>query len=244
MLLYLYQRTSKKSPDNFKFEQKNTSSRAITQPKIIRPEQNSSLNCNSSRYSQMPNIKSIYQRTSRKSPDNLTFEQKYKFKGHKSAKSYSTGTKFELKLSGLFLDVFCYINFIFGIWLYLDELQFKFEFRSGRMIFGWVMTLELVFCSNFKLSALVLDVLWYIDLIFGMWLYLDVLQFKLEFRSGWMTFGWVMAIELVFFVQILSIYQRTSKKSPDNFKFEQKYKFKGHNSAKYHSTGTKFEFKL
>ena len=87
-----------KSPDNFKFEQKNTSSRAITQPKILRPEQNSSLNCNSSRYSQMPNIKSIYQRTSRKSPDNLTFEQKYKFKGHKSAKSYSTGTKFELKL--------------------------------------------------------------------------------------------------------------------------------------------------
>ena len=46
----------------------------------------------------MPNIKSIYQRTSRKSPDNLTFEQKYKFKGHKSAKSHSTGTKFELKL--------------------------------------------------------------------------------------------------------------------------------------------------
>jgi hypothetical protein len=25
---------------------------------------------------------------------------------------------------------------IFGMWLYLDELQFKFEFRSGRMIFG------------------------------------------------------------------------------------------------------------
>ena len=57
---------------------------------------NSSLNSNSSRYSQIPNIKSIYQRTSRKSPDNLTFEQKYKCKGHKSAKSHSTGTKFEL----------------------------------------------------------------------------------------------------------------------------------------------------
>jgi hypothetical protein len=36
----------------------------------------------------------------------------------------------------------------------------------------------------------------------------------------------------------------TSRKSLDNLKFEQKYKFKGHNSAKYHSTGTKFELKL
>jgi len=41
------------------------------------------------------------------------------------------------------------------MWLYLDELQFKFEFRSGRMIFGGVMALELVFfvqmfsCPNF-----------------------------------------------------------------------------------------------
>jgi hypothetical protein len=34
---------------------------------------------------------------------------------------------------------------IFGMWLYLDELQFKFEFRYGRMIFGQVMALELVF---------------------------------------------------------------------------------------------------
>ena len=144
------------------------------------------------------------------------------------------------------------------MWLYLDELQFKFEFRSGRMTFGWVMAIEhvyfvqiwscpefsltsfdiltwylvcgyiwmsyslssnfvpvewlladlwplnLYFCSNFKLSGIFLYVLWYIDLIFGMWLYLDELQFKFEFRSGRMTFGWVMAIELVFFVQIWS----------------------------------------
>ena len=108
------------------------------------------------------------------------------------------------KLSGLFLDVLWYIDLIFGIWLYLDELQFKLEFRSGRMIFGWAMALELVFCLNLKLSGLFLDVLWYIDLIFGMSLYLDELQFKFEFRSGRMTFGWVMAIELIFFVQILS----------------------------------------
>ena len=71
---------------------------AITQLKVIRPERNSNLNCNSSRYSHIPNIKSIYQRTSKKSPDNFTFEQKYKFKSHNSAKNHSTGTKFELKL--------------------------------------------------------------------------------------------------------------------------------------------------
>jgi hypothetical protein len=144
------------------------------------------------------------------------------------------------------------------MWLYLDELQFKFEFRSGRMIFGWVMSLELVFfvqilsCPDFSLKSfdiymksniskdvkkkygqlkiwtkntssmaitqpnvirpernsnlnwLFFEVLWYIDLIFGMTLYLDKLQFKFEFGSDRMTFGWVMAIELIFFVQILS----------------------------------------
>ena len=49
--------------------------------KIIRPEQNSNLNCNSSRYSHIPNIKSIYQRTSKKSPENLKFEQKIQVQG-------------------------------------------------------------------------------------------------------------------------------------------------------------------
>ena len=96
------------------------------------------------------------------------------------------------------LDILWYIDLIIGMWLYLDELQFKFEFISGRMIFSWVMALELVFfvqilsCPNF------FDVFWDIDLIFGMWLYLDELPFKFEFRSGRMIFGWVMALELVF----------------------------------------------
>jgi hypothetical protein len=85
------------------------------------------------------------------------------------------------------------------MWLYLDELQFKFEFRSGRMIFGWVMALELVFFVQiFSCPDFFFDVLWDIDLIFGMWLYLDELQFKFEFRSGRMIFGWVMDLELVF----------------------------------------------
>ena len=109
------------------------------------------------------------------------------------------------KLSGLFFDVLWYIDLIFGMCLYLDELQFKFEFRSGRITFGWVMAIELVFfvqilsCPYFFLTSF--DIF---DLIFGMWLYLDELQFNFEFCSGWMTFDWVMAIELIFFVQILS----------------------------------------
>ena len=88
---------------------------------------------------------------------------------------------------------------LFGMWLYLDELQFMFEFHSGRMIFCWVMALELVFfvqilsCPDFFFY-----VLWDIDLIFGMSLYLEELQFMFEFRSGRMIFCWVMALEIVF----------------------------------------------
>ena len=67
-----------------------------------------------------------------------------------------------------FFYVLWYIDLIFGMWLYLDELQFRFEFRSGRMIFGWVMVLELVFfVQTFSFPNFFLDVLWDIDLIFG-----------------------------------------------------------------------------
>jgi hypothetical protein len=51
----IYQRTSKKKSGQLKIWKKNTSSRAITQPKIIRPERNSNLKCNSSRYNHIPN---------------------------------------------------------------------------------------------------------------------------------------------------------------------------------------------
>jgi hypothetical protein len=67
----------------------------------------------------------------------------------------------------------------------ITQPKVKFEFRSGRITFGWVMAIELVFfvqilsCPNF-----IFDVLWYIDLIFGLWLYLDDLQFKFEFHSA------------------------------------------------------------
>jgi hypothetical protein len=210
---------------------KNTSSRVITQSNIIRQERNSNLNCNSSRYSDIPNIKSIYQRTSRKSPDNLKFK-----------------------------------HLIFDMLLYLDELQFKFEFRCGRMTFWlsydpWTRKSpdNLKFkqntssrditqpniirpernsnlrCNSSRYSNIsnINSIYQSIDLIFGMWLYLDELHFKFEFCSGRMIFGWVMALELVFFVQIWSC-PDFSLKSFDilTLKFEQKYKFKGHSSAK------------
>ena len=109
-----------------------------------------------------------------------------------------------LKLFGLFFDVLWYIDLIFGMWLYLDELQLSSNFVPVEWLLADLWPLNLYFCSNVKLSGLFLEVLWYIDLIFGIWLYLDELQFKLEFCSGRLTFGWVMAIEHVFFVQLLS----------------------------------------
>jgi hypothetical protein len=107
-----------------------------------------------------------------------------------------------LMLSRLLFDVLWDIDLIFGMWLYLDELQFKFEFRSSRMIFGWVMALELVFfVQMFSCPDFFFYLLWDIDLIFGMLLYLDELQLNFEFRSDRMIFGWIMILELVFFVQ-------------------------------------------
>jgi hypothetical protein len=55
------------------------------------PERNSNLNCNSSRYSHIPNIKSISQRTWKESQENFKFEKKYKFKGRNSAKNNLIG---------------------------------------------------------------------------------------------------------------------------------------------------------
>ena len=71
---------------------------AITQPKVIRPERNSNLNYNLSRYSHIPNIKSIYQRTSKKSPDNLKFEQKIQVQWPELSQKSFDRNKFELKL--------------------------------------------------------------------------------------------------------------------------------------------------
>ena len=42
-----------------------------------------------------------------------------------------------------FFDMLRDIDLIFGIWVYNDELQIKFTFRSGSMIFGQVMAFGL-----------------------------------------------------------------------------------------------------
>jgi hypothetical protein len=53
-----------------KYLAKFQSPRAITRPKIIGPERNVNLICNSSLYTHIPNIKSIFQSITRKSGDN------------------------------------------------------------------------------------------------------------------------------------------------------------------------------
>jgi hypothetical protein len=97
-----------------------------------------------------------------------------------------------------------------------DDCSFLVPYRrkpKGTIVLGSVRpsvrpSVCLSVCLSVTLKCYVLRtfvyVLWYIDLIFGMWLYLDELRFKFEFCSGRMIFGWVMALELVFFVQILS----------------------------------------
>ena len=84
-----------------------------------------------------------------------------------------------------------------------DDCSFWVPYRrkpKGTIVLGSVRPSH----YNFKLSGLFFDVLWYIDLIFGMWLYLDELRFKFEFCSGRIIIGWDMALELVFFVKSLS----------------------------------------
>ena len=113
----------------------------------------------------------------------------------------------------IFVQIWSYPDFslmsfdIFTWYLACGYIQISYSLSSNLVSVEWLLAelwpLNLYFCSNFKLSRIFLHVLWYIDLIFGIWLYLDELQFKLEFRSGRMIFGWAMALELVFFVQIL-----------------------------------------
>ena len=155
-----------------------------------------------------------------------------------------------LKLSGLFLTSFDILTW----YLVSGYIGMSYSVRSNFVPVEWLLAdlwpLNLYFCSNVKLSGLFLDVLWYIDLIFGIWLYLDEIQFKLEFCSGRMIFSWVMALELVFFVQIwscpdFSLYiNGRQRKVRTTSNLNKKYKFKGHNPAKNHSTGTKFALKL
>jgi hypothetical protein len=83
----------------------------------------------------------------------------------------------------------------FGLQVYNDELQIKFAFRSGPMIFGRVMALELwnvakylVVTAFFRYACI-----W---LIFGMTVYNHKLQISFEIRSGWMIFSQLAAVGL------------------------------------------------
>jgi hypothetical protein len=48
-----------------------------------------------------------------------------------------------LVVTTFFLAMLGDIDLIFGIWVYNDELQIKFTFRPGPMIFGRIMALGL-----------------------------------------------------------------------------------------------------
>ena len=80
--------------------------------------------------------------------------------------------------------------------MYNDKLQIKFTFRFGPMIFGWVMALGLWNLAKYLIAPLFFAMLGDIDLIFGMWVYIDELQIKFTFRSGPMILGRVMALGL------------------------------------------------
>ena len=56
-----------------------------------------------------------------------------------------------------------------------------------------------------QLSLLFFAILWYIDLLFCMWMYNDNLQIKFTYRSGPMSFGWVMALGLSNLVKYLVV---------------------------------------
>jgi hypothetical protein len=80
------------------------------------------------------------------------------------------------------------IDLIFGIWVYNDELQIKFTFRFGPMIFGRVMQ------SSWKKNSCVSHLVWYPS-EFRI-LYHDKLQISFEIHSGWMIFGQLTAVGL------------------------------------------------
>ena len=72
----------------------------------------------------------------------------------------------------LFFAMLWDIDLIFGMWVYNDKLQIKFMFRSGPMIFGWVMALGLWnFAKYLVVTTFFRYMLGNIDLIFGIWVY-------------------------------------------------------------------------
>jgi hypothetical protein len=99
-------------------------------------------------------------------------------------------------LSPLFFAMLWDIDLIFGMLVYNDTLQVKITFRSGPMMFGWVMDLGLWNLAKYLVVTTFFAMLGDIDLIFGVWVDNDELQIKFTFHSGPMMFGRVIALEL------------------------------------------------
>ena len=92
------------------------------------------------------------------------------------------------------------IDLMFGIRLYNDELQIKFTFCSGSMIFGlWNLAKYLVVAILFHY-----DLRCWLDFWFeSVYQYNDKLQINFEIHSGWMIFGQLTAVGLWNFVKYL-----------------------------------------
>jgi hypothetical protein len=89
-----------------------------------------------------------------------------------------------------------YIDLIYGIWMYNDELQINCTFCFGPMIFGRVMALGFWNVDKYLVVISFFAMLGDIDLIFGIWVYNDALQIKFTFSSGPMIFGQLAAVGL------------------------------------------------
>ena len=88
------------------------------------------------------------------------------------------------------------IGLIFGIWVYNDKFQIMFTFRSGPIIFGRVMALELWNLAKYLVVPTFFAMLGDMDLLFGIWVYNDELQIRFTFYSGLIIFDRVMALGL------------------------------------------------
>jgi len=82
------------------------------------------------------------------------------------------------------------IDLIFGIRVYNHKLQINFEIHSGWLNCGQLTAVGLWTLAKYLVATTFLfTMIWDIDLIFGMWVYIDELQIKCEFRSDWMILG-------------------------------------------------------
>ena len=91
-----------------------------------------------------------------------------------------------LVVTTFFRFMLAYIDLMFGIWVYNDELQINCTFCFGPMIFGRVMALGFWNFAKYLVDAtFFFTMIWNIDLMFGTWVHSDELPIKVEFRSDW-----------------------------------------------------------